>query len=79
MPQKRKLRKCFTLTLTLLEMAICSEPVDIPEDPSFEFKFSSDMEPKKLIMSLKNMYYTKVKPKQRGIHQTFLKLFQIKH
>ncbi|GME90499.1 unnamed protein product [Ambrosiozyma monospora] len=51
----------FTLSLSILEMFHCSEPVGIPEDASLQFQFTLDMEDEKFILCLKNKYFSRVK------------------
>ncbi|GMG19302.1 unnamed protein product [Ambrosiozyma monospora] len=86
-PQKRKCLRnrrtsqTFMLRLSLLEIANCAEPVDIPDDPSLDFEIDSSMGDKDFIERLKSKYFMRVRPDvvDSSIHKTFAKIFYIKH
>ncbi|GMG29305.1 unnamed protein product [Ambrosiozyma monospora] len=71
----------FRLNLSFLEIANSSEPVDIPDDPSFHFQIDPSMTANDLISSLKAKYFMRVKPAvfHPSIHRTLAQVFYIKH
>ncbi|GMG40462.1 unnamed protein product [Ambrosiozyma monospora] len=86
-PEKRKHLRgkhnipTFKLTLSLLEMANCAEAVDIPDDPSFNFRIGPNMTDKGFLASLKDKYFMRVKPNvvHPSIHKIFAQTYYIKH
>ncbi|GME74792.1 unnamed protein product [Ambrosiozyma monospora] len=71
----------FVLPLSILEMANCSEPVAIPDDPSFRLPLDPSLSARDMVSALKQMYFMRVKPSvaDPSIHQTFARIFHIKH